>query len=101
MVLVDMIIAERVNEITNVKIADVRDEMRQQGIRADVERHAEKCIGRSLIELTVENRTLRYRVRSPTVREGLVHILDLELEQSVTRRQIDIVAFARIPTAND
>jgi hypothetical protein len=58
--------------------------MRQQRIRTDVEGHAQKCVGRSLIKLTVKNS------RS----------LNLELKQSVTWRQIDVVAFAGIPTAD-
>jgi len=62
-VLVNVVIAEGVNELANFKIANVRDQMSQQSIRADIERHTEECIGRTLIELTVKQRG-----RSPTVR---------------------------------
>src|ERR1041385_3281348 len=58
--------------------------MSQQCVRADVEGHAEKRVGRALIELAVEDRGI-----SPTVREGFL-LLDLELKQSVTRREVDV-----------
>ena len=53
--------------------------------RAGVERHAEKRISRSLIKLTVKDSLL----------------LDFELKQRMTRRQVDVVADARVPTADD
>ena len=85
MILVDVIIAERVNKVADFKLRDVRDQVRQQRIRTDVERHAEKSIGGALIELAVKNAT----------------VLHFELKQRVTRRQVDVVSLARIPTGND
>src|ERR1041385_4188090 len=68
--------------------------MSQQCVRADVEGHAEKRVGRALIELAVEDRGI-----SPTVTEGFL-LLDFELKQSVTRREGDVVTLARVPTAH-
>ena len=95
MILIDVIIAERVNELANFQPTNMRDQMSQQGIGTDIERHAEKRIGRTLIELTVKQRGT-----SPTVREGS-SLLNLELKQSVTGRQVDVIAFARVPAADD
>src|SRR5207253_10669513 len=49
------------------------------------EGHAEKCVGGTLIELAMKH-TLFF---------------DFELKQRVTGRQIDVIAFARIPAADD
>src|SRR5580765_5458800 len=94
MVFVDVIIAERVDEFTDFEIADVGDEVSKQSVRANVERHAQKRIRRALIKLAVKKRG-----SSPTVREG-VHVLDLELKQRMTRRQVDMVTLARVPAAD-
>ena len=58
--------------------------MRQQRIGRDVERHAEKDIGRALIELA-----------------GQRALGDVELEQAVARRQRHLVDVRRIPGADD
>src|SRR6185369_17516664 len=81
MVLVDVVIAEGVNKITHFQIANVRHQVSEQGIRADVERHAEKCVCRTLIKLAMKN-------AAP---------VNLELKQRVARWQVDIVALARVP----
>src|ERR1041385_9212934 len=109
MILINVIVAKRVNEIPDLKIADMRDQMRQQRIRADIERHAKKRIGRSLIKLTMKNWGSSPTNRGPHVSisrggvdsEGVSRFFDFELEQNRTRRRIDVVAFARIPTADD
>ena len=90
-----MVVTERENEFADLKIADVRDHLREQRVRADVERHAEERVRRSLIKLAVKQ-----RCSSPTVRKG-VHVLNLELKHRMARRQIDVVAFTRIPAADD
>ena len=85
MVLVDVIIAERVNKLANLQFSDVRDQVRQQCIRTDVERHTEKCIGRALVELAMKHSS----------------VFDFELKQRVTRRKIDVVGLTRIPTSDN
>src|ERR1043165_8746745 len=85
MIVVDVIIAECVDKVTDPKICNVCDEMCQQRIRTDIERHAEKRVGGTLVKLAVKNAT----------------VLDLELKQRVTRRQIDVISLARIPTGHD
>src|SRR5205085_7809649 len=57
MILVDVQVAERVYELANVKLADVRDHVRQQRVGRDVEGHAEEGVGRALVELAVERST--------------------------------------------
>src|SRR5690242_6274392 len=85
MVIVNMIIAERVNKLADFKVANMRDQVHQQRIRTDVERHAEKRVGGTLIELAMQH--------APA--------LDFELKQRVTRRQIDVVSLSWIPTRHD
>ena len=51
MVLVDVIVAERVNKVAGFEIVNMRDQMRQQCIRTDVEWHTEKRIRRTKIEI--------------------------------------------------
>src|SRR6476660_3129202 len=65
--------------------------MRQQGVLTDVERHTEECIGGALIKLAMKHGTSC----------GQDSVFDLELKQRVTRRKVDIVAFAGIPAADD
>src|SRR5215813_9696923 len=88
MVLVNMIIAERVNELADLQAAHVCDQMRQQCIRADVEGDAEKRIGGALIQLAMKH------ARVST-------FFDFELKERVTRREIDVVTLAWVPAADD
>src|SRR5205814_4490421 len=67
---VEMQVAEGVHECTRLQITDLRDHQRQQRIRGDVERHAEKQIRAALIKLATQFALLRE-----------------ELEQRVARRQ--------------
>src|SRR2546421_4185969 len=66
----------------------MRDQVCEQRVRADIERHAEERIRRSLIELAMKNTFART-------------LLNFELKQRVTWRQIDVVTFARVPAADD
>src|SRR5438128_403061 len=66
----------------------MRDQVRKQRVRADVERHAQECIRRSLIKLAMKKTFART-------------VLDLKLKERMTGRQIDVVTFARIPAADD
>ena len=49
-----MRVAEGVDEIADLEPAFARDEMGQQRVARDVERHAEKQVGRALVELAGE-----------------------------------------------
>src|ERR1043166_6923677 len=69
--------------------------MSKQRVGSDVERDAKKRISRALIKLTMQ-----HRGSSPTIREGF-GLFDFELKNRVTRRQIDVVTFAWVPTAHD
>src|SRR5258706_1981350 len=66
----------------------MRDQVCKQRIRADIERHAEERIRRSLIKLAMKHTFARA-------------LLDLKLKERVTRRQIDVVTFPRVPAADD
>ena len=79
-----MQVAEGMHECTRLQIGDLRDHQRQQGIRGDVERHAEKQIRAALIKLATQFALLRE-----------------ELEQRVARRQRHLLKFARIPRRDD
>src|SRR5437773_10304125 len=99
---VDVVITECVNEISRFKVANMRHEMSHEGVRADIKGDTQECVGRTLIKLAMKNRARRLaRVCSPTVREGRSGILDLELEQRMAWWQVNIVTFARIPTADN
>src|SRR6266581_1064563 len=85
MALVDVVIAQCVDEFAGFQFANVRNQMGQQRIRAYVERHAKECVGGTLIELAVQDAFLLY----------------LELKQRVTWRQIYLVPVSRIPATDD
>src|SRR6185436_18744673 len=85
MVLVNVVITERVNKVSDFKLCNVRDQMRQQCIRTDIERHTEKRVRGALIKLAVKHAAT----------------FDFELKERVTRRKIDVVGLARIPTSNN
>ena len=81
---IEMGIAEGVDELARIEIADMGDEMGQERVARDVERNAEENIGAALVELA----------RKPAVG-------DVELEQTVARRQGHRVELADIPRAYD
>src|ERR1051326_8217257 len=95
MVLIDVVVAQRVDEFSHLQTANVRNHVGQERVGSDVEWHAEKRVSRALIELTVQ-----HRGSSPTVREGS-RTFHLELKDRVTRRQIDVLALTRVPAAHD
>src|SRR6185295_11880011 len=84
MVLVNMVIAERVNKLANFKPTHMRDQMHQQGVRADIEGHAKERVGGTLIELAVQYPRIHF-----------------ELKQGVAGRQVYVISLARIPTRHD
>ena len=85
MILINMIVAKRVNEISDLQLAYVCDHVRQQCIRTDIKRNAEKRVSRALIQLAMK-RAL---------------VLDFELEERMARRKIYKVANCRVPSRND
>src|SRR6266545_7165865 len=95
MVFVDVIIAERVDEFADLQITNMSNQLRQQCIRADVERDTKKGVRRPLIKLAMKDRG-----SSPTVREGS-SLLNLKLKQRVTWGQVNVVTYARVPAADD
>src|SRR6266478_2190014 len=84
MVDVQVAIATGPDEFSDVEVRLLSDEMRQQRVRGDVERHSEKHISAALIELA---------------RKLLVG--DVELEESVARRQAHAGYIANIPRRHD
>src|SRR6266404_3607768 len=85
MILIDMVIAKSVNELTNVELTHMGHQVHKQRIGADVEWHPEKCIRRSLVKLAMK----------------CASAFNLELEQRVTRRQIDIARLLWIPPCDN
>jgi len=84
-VVVNMCVAESVDEIADAEPADLRDHVRKKRIARDIERHAEEQIRAALVELTAQ-------VAVPA---------DVKLKQRVARRERHFVGFAGIPAGND
>src|SRR6185295_9809824 len=82
---VNMTVAKSVYELADCQTANVCDQMRQQGVGTYVEWHSQKRIGRALVKLAMKNSFL----------------LNLELKQGVTWRQVHRVAHAWVPAADD
>src|SRR5262249_47984491 len=51
MVFVDVRVAEGVDELADAQVRDLCQQVRQQRITGDVERHAEEKVGRALVQL--------------------------------------------------
>jgi hypothetical protein len=83
-VLVEMQIAEGVDEIAGLQAADLRDHQREQRVTRDVERHAQENIRAALVKLAAEF--------------AIAHV---KLEQRVARRQRHLPDFTRIPRADN
>jgi hypothetical protein len=66
------------------QIALLREHVRQQRIRSDVERHAEEHVGAALVQLARE-----------------LAVADPELEQRVARRQRHLLELADVPGVDD
>src|SRR5690349_11489878 len=54
MIIVQMHIAERVNEITSLKITNLCNHHRKQRIRSNIERHSQENIRTTLVELATQ-----------------------------------------------
>ena len=83
-ILVNVQVAEGVNEIADFKSAHVSYEVSKQSVTANVERYAEKGVSTALVELAMKR----------------CAIFDLELKQRMARRQGYVVTYARVPTAD-
>jgi len=83
-ILVEMQIAEGVNEIARPKIDNLRHHHGEERIRRDVEWDAEKQIGAALVKLATQ-----------------LVVLHVKLEQNMTRWQGHSVDLCRIPCAHD
>ena len=89
-ILIEMEIAERVDEVAGFVIADLGDHVSEERVGSDVERHAEKEIGTALIELARK--------------AGLAAVfgfVDVELKQQVTRRKCHAIEVADVPCGDD
>src|SRR5690554_3154126 len=51
-VLIQMTVAKRMNKLPHFQIALLSDHMRQQRVRGNIERHAQKQVGTALVKLT-------------------------------------------------
>src|ERR1700736_505781 len=83
MVVVKMEVAESMDEIARRKIDNLRQHHREQRVRCNVERDAEKQIGAALIELTTQ-----------------LTVLHIKLKEDMTRRQRHLFNFGRVPRAH-
>src|SRR5262245_57212326 len=84
MVQVEMRVAEGVNELAGLQAGHLCDHEGEQRVGGDIERHAEKDVGRALVELAGE--------------PPLSHV---ELEEAVARRQSHLVDVGRVPSGDD
>ena len=53
-ILIDMNIAEGMDESSRLDTEEMSEDMDEEGVRSDIERYSEKEICRSLVELTIE-----------------------------------------------
>ena len=79
-----MAIAAGPDEFAGLEIALLRQHVREQRVRGDVERHAEEDVGAALVELAAQ----------PSVRH-------VELEERVAGHELHLVELAHVPGAHD
>jgi hypothetical protein len=84
MVGIKMKVAECVNKCAGLEPADLCNHERQEGIGSDVERNTKKEIGAALVELAAE-----------------FVILNIKLEQGMTRCEGHEVKLGRVPSGNN
>lgn len=80
MIEVDVGVTGGVDELTGLKSADLRNHHSEKGIRGYIERNSEKNIGTALVELA-----------------GELPVRNVELKQSVARRQRHLLHFRNVP----
>ena len=84
MVQIQVAVAAGPDEIAHIQIALLRDHVREQRIRSDVERHAQEDVGAALIHLA----------RQPAVG-------DVELEERMAGRQCHLRQIGDVPGRHD
>ena len=84
MIRIEMAIAAGPDELADLEPALLREDVREQCVACDVERHAEEDVARALVEL-----------------QRKLAVGDVRLEQAVARRERHCVEVARIPSADD
>src|SRR6516165_8533023 len=84
MVLINMDIPKRVNEIAGFKVTNGSHHARQQCVRSNIERHSKKQISAALVKLTAQ-----------------LSFLHIKLEHGMAGRKRHPVEFARIPGGDD
>src|SRR6185295_5339800 len=84
MVRIEMAIATGPHEVADLEIALLREHVREQRIRGDIERHAQKNVRAALVELAAQ-----FVVR---------HV---ELEERVAGHELHLVELAHVPGADD
>src|SRR5215468_7235562 len=84
MVFVKMQVTKGMDEITRRKIDNLRHHHREQRVRRDVEWHSKKEIAAALVKLATQ-----------------LAVLDIELEEDVTRRQSHFVDLGGVPRAHN
>ena len=77
-------VAERMDEVARLEPAFPRDEMGEQRVARDIERHAEENIRRSLVKLA-----------------GKLAFHDIELEQAMAGRELHPLDFRHVPGGDD
>ena len=93
-VVVDVAVPARPDEVAEVQIALLRQHHRQQRIAGDVEGHAQEDVGAALVELATELAAPARAILGP----GRCHI---ELEQGVAGHQRHLVELGHVPGADD
>ena len=79
-VIVDVCIAESVHKVARTEAANLCHHHGEERIRSDIERHTEEDVGRALIELAAET-----------------PVCNIELEETMARRQSHILNLGRVP----
>ena len=91
MVVVDVAVTTRPDQIADVEVALLREHVREQRVARDVERHSEEDVCASLVDLAAE----------PAAVAWLDAATDVELEQRVTGQERHLRQIGDIPGAHD
>ena len=83
-VLIQVRVAQRVDEFTRLQAAHLRHHHGQQRVTGDIERHAEENVRAALVKLA-----------------GEFAVCHIKLKQCVARRQRHVVHFGGIPCGHD
>ena len=89
-ILIEMEIAKRVDEVAGFVIANLRNHMGEERVGSDVERHTQEQIRAALIELAGEPRLA-----------AVFGFVNVELKQQVARRKSHAIQIANVPCGDD